>query len=234
MGLFTKKKQKPKCVFLATPVREGVPPHYVSALFNSLLTNNGKYHFEFGLNAMGSVALSRDILARLMLDIKDCAGVLMIDSDMKWQAAHVYQILGHNKPIVGGVYARKEANSRWVMTGLEGEEIDEATDLLKVKEIGTGFLWIAREVFEKMIKEMPWIEYDAADEHGAVRPMWNFFYQGVQDRRLLGEDYGFCHFARKLGYDIFADTRCIIPHTGNADYPLPHDRKLSDSQQAAA
>lgn len=226
--------KKPRVVFLGTPVRDGVPPHYVSALFGSLLASQGKYHFEFGLNAMGSVALSRDILARLTLDMKECEGVLMIDADMKWKPEHVFQILDHNKPIVGGVYARKQVDSRWVMTGLPGEEVDEKTGLLKVKEIGTGFLWIAREVLEKMVKEMPEIEFDAADERDVVRPMWNFFFQGVRNRRLLGEDYGFCDSARRLGYDILADTRCVIPHTGNADYPLPHDRKLSDYAIATA
>ncbi len=224
MSLF---KKKPRVVYLGTPVKDGVPPHFVSALFNLVLANNGKYHFEFGINATGSVALSRDILARLCLDMKECSGVLMIDADMKWKPEHALQILNHNKPIIGGVYARKQIDSRWVMTGLEGEEVDEKTGLLKVKEIGTGFLWIAREVLEKMVKEMPEIEFDAADENGKVRPMWNFFFQGVRNRRLLGEDYGFCDTARKLGYDIYADTKCIIPHTGNADYPLPHDRKLS-------
>lgn len=229
------RNRKPPIIYIGTPVAGGVPPHYVISLFQTVLNNNGKYHFEFALNGMGSVALSRDTLARIMLDLKDARGILMIDSDMKFQPHHVFQILDHKKPIVGGVYARKQSSSRWVMTGIEGEEPDRISGLLKVKEIGTGFLWIAREVLEKMIKEMPQIEFEAVDEKGGVRPMWNFFFQGVIDRRLLGEDYGFCHFARKLGFEIYADTRCIIPHTGNVDYPLPHDRLLAQiaNEQAA-
>lgn len=240
MGMFSKKKKLPH-IYLGFPLREGLMPAAVGFLHNVILTNGQRYTFDYSLNTMGSVAMSRDHLARMMLDVKKAKGILMIDGDMKPTPAQAERILSHNLPIVGGTYSRKEPVCRWVMQGIRGEEVNEF-GLLKVKEIGTGFLWIAREVFEKMIQEMPEIEYPATDAMGVMRPMWNFFFQGVVEqenqegkmaRRFLGEDYGFCHFARKLGYDIYADTTVIIPHTGLVDYPLPAERK-TDAQEKSA
>jgi hypothetical protein len=42
--------------------------------------------------------------------------------------------------------------------------------------------------------------------------------------RLLGEDYYFSHLARKCGFQLWLDTKCIVPHVGNAPYPITADK----------
>lgn len=230
------KKRKTPHVYIGVPVSDGIPPAFVGALYNLMLTSGKKYRYDFSLNAVGSVAISRDQLTRLMLDVPDSTGILFVDDDMKWTPAFAEKIIGHGKDIVGGIYSKRIRNGQWCMNGLKGEEIDQQTGLLRVKEIGTGFLWVSRKVFQVMQQEMPEIEYPYHDPiTNQVRPMWNFFFQGVVKQenydgkvvqRFLGEDYGFCHFARKLGFDIYADTQVIIPHTGKIDYPLNDDPRI--------
>jgi hypothetical protein len=43
--------------------------------------------------------------------------------------------------------------------------------------------------------------------------------------RLLGEDYWFCHLARKAGIPIWLDTKCIVGHVGDIVYPIGADIK---------
>jgi hypothetical protein len=38
--------------------------------------------------------------------------------------------------------------------------------------------------------------------------------------RLLGEDYGFSHLARKAGIPVWIDTKCIVGHVGDCVYPI--------------
>ena len=38
--------------------------------------------------------------------------------------------------------------------------------------------------------------------------------------RMLGEDYHFCHLARKAGLEIFCDTKCAVGHVGDAVFPI--------------
>jgi hypothetical protein len=38
--------------------------------------------------------------------------------------------------------------------------------------------------------------------------------------RMLGEDYGFGHLARKSGLKLWCDTRQIVGHVGDVVYPV--------------
>ncbi len=42
--------------------------------------------------------------------------------------------------------------------------------------------------------------------------------------RLLGEDYHFSHLARKCGFQLWIDTRCIVPHVGPIAFPITPDK----------
>lgn len=247
MGIFKKKKELPH-IYIGCPVHEGVSSHFVGSLYNLMLTNGRKLRYDFAFDGSGSIATSRDKLAKLTLEVPTAQGVVMIDDDMKWLPNFVERIVSHGKPIVGAVYSKRARNAQWCLNGIKGEEVDEKTGLLKVKEIGTGFIYIAREVFEAMIERFPQIAYPTVHPgNGAVQTtMWNFFFQGVKQQvnqegvmapRFLGEDYGFCHLARECGFEIYADTQLIIPHTGKIDYPLADDPRvmaLADAKEKTA
>lgn len=167
----------------------------------------------------GLIGRARNNQAAYMLLETDCDKILFPDCDISYSPAHVARLVWHDKPIVGGLYAIKNPKElRWVKTDLPNE-MPDAVGLQKVAEIGTGFLMIDRKVFEHMVNAFPEIMYFC--DGSANRPArWNFFMNQVVDHRLLSEDYGFCHLARKIGYDIWADTLCQVEHEGMIRYPL--------------
>jgi hypothetical protein len=52
--------------------------------------------------------------------------------------------------------------------------------------------------------------------------------------RYLSEDWFFCERALRLGYEIFADTRVVLKHVGEAIYPLKSQEAELFSRAAAA
>lgn len=40
---------------------------------------------------------------------------------------------------------------------------------------------------------------------------------------MQGEDYGFCRLAREAGVEIWLDTRLVVPHLGECEFPIAHE-----------
>lgn len=70
----------------------------------------------------------------------------------------------------------------------------------KVAAVGTGCIFIHREVFEKLDK--PYFEFVADYETGAY---------------TMGEDYHFCRKAHEVGFNTYADSRFICGHFHTLD-----------------
>lgn len=163
------------------------------------------------------VARARNNLAAKFLD-SECTHLLFQDADILTQPEHYTRLLSHNLPIVAGLYAKKQPRLSWVASALPGEEVDPATGLQRVQEVGTGFLCIEREVFIRMIAAHPEIKYFGDPGPEDVR--WDFFPMHAAGGRYLSEDWYFCHRAREIGYAIHVDWRVRVRHRGMIDYPL--------------
>lgn len=44
--------------------------------------------------------------------------------------------------------------------------------------------------------------------------------RSTEPARMLGEDYFFCHLARKAGIPLYCDTQMVVGHVGDAVYPI--------------
>ena len=92
--------------------------------------------------------------------------------------------------------------------------------LLAVRYIGTGFLCLARAVFEKLIAvHGPALAY--RQDYPPNRREYAFWQQGVSQDRFLTEDWLFCQRWHELGGEIFADPAVVLRHAGRAEWPLP-------------
>lgn len=178
------------------------------------------YHLYDG---EGFVGRARNKATTDFLLSKEHTHLMCIDSDQVYVAAQIRQLAGHDRPIVGGFYAKKRERTAWVANRLPGEEVDPVTGLLRVLYMPSGFLLIKREVIERMVKKRAVEPYDTDD--GTNREEWEFWPIGVPKgtRRYLGEDWQFCRIAAKLGYNIYGDTRCIVGHYGGVVFPLAID-----------
>jgi hypothetical protein len=169
--------------------------------------------------------------------------LLFLDSDIQFNPEDILTLLALDKDIIGGPYPKKSINwhnvaeaarrnpsmepgelehltGHFVFNPVPGTTQFKITEPLEVLEIGTGFMMIKREVFEKFEKEYPQLKY-RPDHIGQA----NFdgsryihaFFDTVIDaasERYLSEDYMFCQWARKIGVQIWLCPWMKTTHIG--------------------
>jgi hypothetical protein len=183
------------------------------------------YHYVDPYTPLARNAAAADFLKG------DCTHLMFIDVDIldPRVAEHIARLLSHNEAIVGGLYPKKdEKKLTWVCNALEDRPPEDDRGLLPLRHIGTGFMMVKREVFEKMIEvlgqDIAYLEYETD------RPMWDFFDMPRVDGRKISEDWHFCNVARALGFKIYGDTRILLMHIGTAIFPLRHQAERTTVQ----
>lgn len=221
------QKQK---VFIALPMHEAVNPLFFQCCMKltqelAVLGVHGQMKTHIGDSAIGR---ARNALTREFLD-SDCSHLLFIDSDLVFGGEQIQRIMAHSEPIVGGLYCKKNDGAPGlVLNCLDGGGPPMRPDGLKeVKYIGTGFMRVAREVFERIIERFGEDLRYTPDENGGVTE-YDFWKMGVYKyagggRRWLSEDWMFAQMAIDAGYKIWADMHILLKHCdGFTTYPLRH------------
>lgn len=164
---------------------------------------------------------------------------MTIDADIEFNPNDVLRMLLADKDIIGGAYPAKGINwntvkkaielnpeitpkeltlaaGRFVLNFLNPNEIfpNQPTE---VENLGTGFLLVKREVFERLVAESPFVEKSFCPyERNEVYKFWR---TGPNDAGLeLSEDYFFCYMCRKLGMSVYLLPDAILTHTGTYDF----------------
>jgi len=94
----------------------------------------------------------------------------------------------------------------------------EINEPVRVAEASTGFMLIHREVFEKFKETYPDKEYTCEGTcHPIATKKFDFWGCGKhpENDRYLSEDYLFCYYARKMGYDVWLLPWMKLTHSGN-------------------
>lgn len=169
--------------------------------------------------------------------------LLFVDADIGFEADAVLRLLAHDKPLVGGLYRRKQMDSAaYVWNRLPpGQEKREASGLVSCAAIGTGFMLIRRDVPEAMIRAslrhpplwrrlLRWsgqpvspLRYLVAGQDGEAGD-WRdhtftlFDCWTDESGNYLSEDYAFCRRWRDLGGDVWADPNILLDHIGTATF----------------
>ena len=144
--------------------------------------------------------------------------LVFIDSDIGFEPEDLFRILSHRvKGIVCGQYFLKQQKPQLVANCIKGEVADKR-GLVKIKDAGTGFMAIHRDVFTEMKDKMPPSHYYRCDANRDMR--FSFFNAGPANGRYLSEDYLFCHRAGALGFPVLLDTNVTVRHAGWITYPL--------------
>lgn len=189
--------------------------------------------FTLGTIGGDGVGRSRNNLTQQFLLATECEYIVFLDVDIIFTWEHLRLLvdaLSPQRPIVGGRYACKSLNHRWIMTELPGEAPDPATGLQRVQECGTGFKGYHRSYFEAVMNAFPEIQYlcDGSQERFVK---WDFFSMGVVDGRYLSEDYYADWRARKIGMDIYVQTKIEVQHQGFIGYPLNSNFPVLDGMK---
>jgi hypothetical protein len=239
-------------LFIATPMYGGMSHGlYVKSCLD-LQTTMAKY----GVETKFSFLFNESLITRARNYLVDeflrsgFTHLLFIDSDIHYSPQDVLALLALDKDVIGGPYPKKSINWGNIASaarshpGMEPRELENlvgeyvfnvvkgtsqftVTDPLEVMEIGTGFMLVKREVFEKMEKEYPTIKYKP-DHVGQAnfdgsRYIHAFFdtvidtkdsITGGGSERYLSEDYMFCQMWRKMGGKIFLCPWMRTQHIG--------------------
>ena len=247
-----------KKIFVGTPMYGGQCHGMYTKASCDLATTATKYGMDikfFYLFNESLITRARNYLVDEFLR-SPYTHLMFIDSDINFNPQDVLalaSLIGEEKPIIGGPYPKKciawEKVRNAVDAGLADENptilekftgdfvfnptagttqirVDEPTEVL---EVGTGFVMIAREVFEKFREEYPQFSYKPdhnRSEHFDGKRYIHAFFDTVIDNELyagkgangsdryLSEDYMFCQWARKLGFKTWLCPWMEVNHVG--------------------
>ena len=170
-----------------------------------------------------------------------------IDSDIGFSSQAALRLLLSDYDIAAGVYPLK--TDRWPSEGANVEGLSpeqmltrfarytinaDATEetnridleilpdgFMRMNEAPTGFMVIKRNVFERMMKHYPDLQY-VPDSVGVEDKGLHYrFFDVMVDpvtRRYLSEDYGFCRLWSGMGEHIYVDANSNLSHQGSKLY----------------
>ena len=104
----------------------------------------------------------------------------------------------------------------------EGKRIPQVQivdNLIDLKDAGTGFMCIKREVIEQMFEAHPEMKYvnDINVDQKFEKHMYALFDTMIdpESRRYLSEDYTFCRLWQNMGGKVWLDPRTALNHVGH-------------------
>jgi len=180
------------------------------------------------------ITRARNDLSRIFLQ-SDCSHLLFVDADIGFAALDVVKLLEHNLDVVCGGYPAKMID--WAQihqaatNGVSSHALNQYAspyiynrvemspqigNLIEVKESGTGFMMIAREVFEKLAIHLPTYTTNKFNGHGEKTT--EYFSTMIDDDALISEDYFFCRKWRSIGGKVFVDKTINLTHVGSYQY----------------
>ena len=173
-------------IFIATPCYGGmVTEEFHRSIINltNIMIYNKIDYLTMTLANDSLVTRARNTLASVFLAYKECTHLMFIDADIGFHWESVLRLIEHDKDVVVGTYPKKGIQWDTVHDAVKNENItaenlaeystnyalnfivnDDGTlvtenDLVKLKDAGTGFMLIKRNVFEQFINNYPEIEY---------------------------------------------------------------------------
>jgi len=243
------KKHK---VFVATPMYGGMAHGLYIKSCLDLQTTMAKYGVETKFSFLFNESLitrARNYLVDEFIR-SDFTHLLFIDSDIHYNPQDVIAMLALDKDVIGGPYPKKSINwnnvaaaarnhpkmeprelenlvGEYVFNVVKGTSSFQVTDPLEVLEIGTGYMMVKREVFDKMKEAYPKIHYKP-DHVGQAnfdgsRYIHAYFdtvidysdsITGGGSDRYLSEDYMFCQMWRKIGGQVWLCPWMKTQHIG--------------------
>lgn len=160
------------------------------------------------------VARGRSLIASQFLlqeGTKDCTDLILIDTDVYWDGDEFIRLLSHDVDVVAGAYPFKnDAGNfplRWSSQGLMEEK-----GLWIVQAVTPGFLRIRRGALERMVRELPYLEFN--DHAGGGEKSWMFFDNIARSNGVYDEGYIFCERWRSVGGTVYMDPDMQISHIG--------------------
>lgn len=234
-----------KSIYIATPMFGGqCCGEYTRSLleFTAELNRCG---YIYTCNFIYNESLINRARNNLVSDFlaSDCSHLLFIDADISFNAKEAVDILEYDLPVLAGIYPKKNINWDKIKESIDNKESsrvainrgiefvgnamlsedlilrDRSVSLKKFYYVGTGFLLIARDVFDKLI---PKVERYRNYFDTGLELTYNFFNITVEpeSRVLLSEDFYFSKLCRENSIPLYVVPWLELKHTGPYTYCL--------------
>jgi len=122
-------------------------------------------------------------------------------------------IEGHSSNYVVNFDFLKDEN------GNRTPQVQIIDNLVKLKDAGTGFMCIKKEVIQKMMDAHPDLKYvNDINVDSKFEPYMYALFDTMIDpesRRYLSEDYMFCRLWQNMGGEVYLDPRTALNHVGH-------------------
>ena len=240
-------------LFVATPMYGGMNHGLYMKSCLDLQTTMMRYGIEIKFSFLFNESLitrARNYLVDEFLRT-EYTHLLFIDSDINFNAQDVIALLALDKDVIGGPYPKKSMNwgniahaarnhpdleakkleslvGEYVFNVVKGTQQFQVTEPLEVMEIGTGYMMVKRDVFDKMKVEYPTIKYKpdhvGQSNFDGSRYIHAYFDTVIDTKesivgggsdRYLSEDYMFCQMWRKMGGQIYLCPWMKTQHIGS-------------------
>ena len=182
----------------------------------------GRVGLNWSLDTMVNESLvtrARNNLMAKMMHNQKATHFMFIDSDIRFKADSIFQMMATDKDIISGMYCKKSIPEQYNINLKQETKIQGP--LFTLDTAATGFLMFKRKVYEDLIAAHPTAKY--VDDVGLGKqyePNMYAIFDCVIDEKghYLSEDWTFCRRASKLGYEIWADSRVVLSHLGTYEF----------------
>jgi hypothetical protein len=241
-------------IFIATPMYGGIAKNnYTISMQNLLVTLSRRGH-SITTTTIGNESLitrARNTLAHKFM-ASDCDALLFIDADHGWDSDDVARMIEEGKDLIGAIYPMKGLN--WenvraaVLAGKQNLEeysgifainlLSEAQEFnsqkpFKVKDIGTGMMFVTRKVFEDLKPHCKQYKNNNVGDTGVkFGEMVTEYFTTVIDEGglLLSEDYAFCRMWQNIGGEVWSAPWVRITHSGDYNFAGQFARTVEINQ----
>lgn len=194
------------------------------------------------------ISRARCHMVAYMMANPDATHLMFIDADINFDCMDILHMLQHDKDIVVGAYPKKDLNWESIRHNIKLSDELKAEDipslgsqyalnydlaynadnkpllqskdgLIKLKDAGTGFMLIKREVFERMIAHYPELYFQNDLNLHPDHEKWTYLFFDVmheqETKRYLSEDYAFCRRWQAMGGEVWLDPLVSLDHVGH-------------------
>ena len=243
-------------IFIATPCYGGVVTQGYMQSVCALMAAAPGAGISLTLALLGQDALitrCRNTLTSHFLADPNATHILFIDADISFEPENVFRLLGVGRPVAAGIYPLKayywdrscedrlahgepiETSGLHYVGKLEtGQHLLRDGDFATAIHAGTGFMLIERATVKQMQDAYPETRYRGVDAYRSgdrATPGGYALFDCIIDPATgtyMSEDFTFCSRWRRLGGQIWLDTRASLTHSGPSDFKgRPGDRFMS-------
>ena len=230
-------------IFIATPMYGGMAKSVYVAGISDLtreLATSGHTVIHTSITNESLITRARNTLANEFMKT-DFDALLFIDADHGFVASDIVKMVESGKDLIGAPYPMKaidwnnvrkaalagkenlEAYSGlFAINFLEEEQTFRGDEPFKVKDTGTGMMFIRRNVFEKLKEVCDTYKFNTiGDTVPFGQEIVEYFKTMITpepESVLLSEDYAFCRMWRELGGDVWAAPWVRISHAGEYNF----------------